>query len=80
MDLSHLHGMDDTLCAIANITRLIHQAVDEAVPARLLRKTTAPWLNHSLTLAKQSVKRADRLARLHPTEANKEDSQYMRSK
>jgi len=80
MDLSHLHGMDDTLRAIANITRLIHQAVDEAVPVRLLWKTTAPWWNHSLTLAKQSVKRGDRRARLHPTEANKEDSQYKRSK
>jgi len=80
MDLSHLHGMDDTLYAIANITRLIHQAVDEAVPVRLLRKTTAPWWNHSLTLAKQSVKRADCRAHLHPTGANKEDSQYKRSK
>jgi len=80
MDLSNLDGMDDTLRAIANITQLIHQAVDEAVPVRLLRKTTAPWWNHSLTLAKQSVKRADRRARLHPTKANKEDSQYKRSK
>jgi len=80
MDLSHLHGMNDTLHAIANITRLIHQAVDKAVPVRLLWKTTAPWWNHSLTLAKQSVKRADRLARLHSTKANKEDSQYMHSK
>ena len=80
MVLSHLHGIDNTLRAISNITRLIHQAVDEAVPVRLLRKTTAPWWNHSLTLAKQSVKHADRRARLHPTEANKEDSQYKRSK
>jgi hypothetical protein len=64
MDLSDLHGMDDTLCAITNITRLIHQAVDDAVPVRTSQKTAAPWWNHSLTLAKQGVKRADRRARL----------------
>lgn len=32
MDLSQLQGTDDTLRAITNITRLIHQAVREAVP------------------------------------------------
>jgi len=42
MDLSQLHGMDDTLCAVTNITQLIHQAVDEAVPVKTLRKTAAP--------------------------------------
>jgi len=76
MDLSLLHGMDDTLHAIANIIQLIHQAVDEAVPVRFLWKTATPWWNHSLTLAKQSVKHADCQARLYPTEANQEDSQY----
>jgi hypothetical protein len=40
----------------------------------------APWWNHSLTLAKQSVKRADRRARLQPTAASLEDSQDKRSK
>jgi len=34
MDLSQLQGTDDTLRAVTNITRLIHEAVDEAVPVR----------------------------------------------
>jgi ribonuclease HI len=80
MDLSQLQGTDDTLRAITNITRLIHQAVDEAVPLSVPRRVAAPWWNHSLTLAKQSVKRADRRARLQPTAANLEDSQDKRSK
>jgi len=80
MDLSQLHGMDDTLRAVTNITQLIHQAVDEAVPVKTLRKTGAPWWNHSLTLAKQSVKRADRWARLQPTVTNLKDSQCKHSK
>ena len=80
MDLSQLQGMDDTLRAITNITHLINQAVDEAVPLRVPRKVAAPWWNHSLTLAKQSVKRADRRARLQPTAENRDDSQYKRSK
>jgi hypothetical protein len=80
MDLSQLQGKDDTLRAITNITRLIHQAIDEAVPLRVPRRVAAPWWNHSLTLAKQSVKRADRCARLHPTATNLEDSQAKRSK
>jgi len=80
MDLSQLQGTDDTLRAITNITYLINQAVDEAVPLRVPRKVAAPWWNHSFTLAKQSVKRADRRARLQPTTANREDSHYKRSK
>jgi hypothetical protein len=59
MDLSQLHGVDDTLRAITNITKLIHQAVDEAVPLKKSWQTEAPWWNHNLTLAKQSVTRAD---------------------
>src|SRR3978361_1136314 len=78
MDLSRLQGTEDTLRAITNITQLIHQAVDEAIPMRTPRKTAAPWWNHSLMLAKQSVKRADRRARLQPTATNLEDSQYKR--
>jgi len=80
MDLSQLQAMDDTLQAITNITQLLHQAVDEAVPLRVPRKAAAPWWNHSLTLAKKIVKRADRQARLQPTAENREDSQYKRSK
>ena len=34
MDLSQLQGVDDTLRAITNITKLIHQAVNEAVPMK----------------------------------------------
>ena len=62
MDLSQLQGANDTLRAITNITRLLHQAVDDAVPLSVPRKVVAPGWNHSLTLAKQSVKRADRCA------------------
>ena len=40
----------------------------------------APWWNHSLTLAKQSVKRADRRTRLQPTAASLKDSQDKCSK
>ena len=80
MNLSRLQGVDDTLPPITNITRIIHQAVDEAVPLRVPHKVVAPWWNHSLTLAKQSVKRADRHARVQPTIANREDSQQKRSK
>jgi len=80
MDLSQLHGMDDTLCAVTNITQLIHQAVDEAVPVKTPQKTAAPWWNHSLTLAKQSVKCADRRVRLQPTVTNLNESHCKRSK
>ena len=80
MDLSQLQGTDDTIRAITNITRLIHQAIDDAVPLKIPRKVAAPWWNHSLTLAKQSVKRADRRARLQPSAANLEDSHNKRSK
>jgi ribonuclease HI len=80
MDLSQLQGANDTLRAVTNITRLIHQAVDDAVPLRIPRKVAAPWWNHSLTLAKQSVKRADRRARCRPTAANLLDSRGKRFK
>jgi ribonuclease HI len=80
MDLSQLQGTDDTLRSITNITKLIHQAIDEAVPLRVPRKVAAPWWNHSLTLAKQRVKQADRRARLRPSAANLEDSEEKRSK
>jgi len=80
MDLSNLQGTNDTLRAISNITKLIHQAVDEAVPLKGSRKMEAPWWNHSLTLARQSVKRADRRARLQPSDASRKDSQYKRHK
>jgi len=80
MDLSQLQGTDDTLRAVTNFSCLIHQAVDEAVPVRTARKAAAPWWNHSLTLAKQSVKRADRRAHLHPTDVKLKASQYKRHK
>jgi len=80
MDLSQLQGVDDTLRAITNITKLIHQAVDEAVPMKKSRQTEAPWWNHSLTLAKLSAKRADRRAWLQPSDTNQKDSQHKRHK
>jgi len=80
MDLSHLQGTNDTLRAITNITKLIQQAIDEAVPLKRSRQMEAPWWNHSLTLARQSAKRADRRAHLQPSDANREDSQYKRHK
>ena len=80
LDLSQLHGMNDTLRAVTNITQLIHQAVDGAVPVKTLQKTAAPRWNHSLTLAKQSVKRADRRVRLQPTVTNLNHSRCKHSK
>jgi len=80
MDLSQLHGMENTLCAVTNITQLICQAVDEAVPVKTPQKTAAPWWNYSLMPAKQSVKRADRRACLQPTVTNLNDSWCKRSK
>jgi len=80
MDLSQLQGPEDTLRAITNIMELIHQAVDAAVPFKRPRKSEVPWWNYSLTLAKQSVKRADRRARLQPTDTNLKDSQHKRHK
>jgi len=80
MDLLQLQGTDDTLRAVTNITCLIYEAVDEAVPVRMTQKTAASWWNHSLTLAKQSDKCAARWARLHPTNVNLKDSQYERHK
>jgi len=38
------------------------------------------WWNHSLTLAKEATKGADRRARLTPTNTNRQDSQYKRRK
>jgi hypothetical protein len=76
MDLSNLQGKEDTLRAITNITNLIHQATKAAVPEKGGRqKTEAPWWNHSLTIAKQAVKRADRQTRRNPSQANYTDSQ-----
>jgi len=74
MDFSHLQGTNDTLRAISNVTKLIHGAADEAVPLKRSRQMEVPWRNHSLTLAKQSVKRADRRACLEPSDTNREDS------
>jgi len=75
MDLSQLQGPEDTLHAVTNVTKLIHQAVDAAVHMKKPSKSEAPWWNHSLRLAKQSVKRANRRARLQPTDMNLKDSQ-----
>jgi len=71
----NLQGKEDTLRAVTNITTVLHNAIDTAVPSGHSRKPKAPWWNHSLTLAKQSVKRADRQARLNHSTANREDSQ-----
>jgi len=76
MDLSDLQGPEPTLRAISNITLLIHQATEATVPYKCHRKAEAPWWNHSLTLAKEATKRADRRARLTPTDTNRQDSQY----
>jgi len=80
MDLLQLHGKDDTLHAVTIITHLIHQAGDEAVPVKTPWKTDTPWWNHSLMLAKQSVKRANQCAHLQPTVMNLNHSQCKRSK
>jgi len=80
MDLSDLQGPEATLRAVSNITLLIHQAIEVTIPYKSQRKVEAPWWNHSLTLAKEATKRADRIARLTPTDTNRQDSQYKRRK
>ena len=75
MDLTNLRGKNDTLRAITNVTTILHEAINAAVPSDIARKPQAPWWNHSLTLAKRSVKRADKQVRLYPSMANREDSQ-----
>jgi len=70
IDLTNLQGKEDILRAAANITTILHEAIDAAVPSGTSRKPQAPWWNHSLTLAKRSVKRADKRARLYPTAVN----------
>jgi len=76
MDLSDLQGPEATLRTISNITLLIHQATEATIPYKSPRKAEAPWWNHSLTLAKEATKRADRRARLTTTDTNRQDSQY----
>jgi hypothetical protein len=78
IDLTNLQGKADTLRAITNVTTILHKAMDAAVPSRVPRKPEAPWWNHSLTLTKRSVKRADKRARLDPSAKNREDSQKKR--
>jgi len=78
LDTSNLQGQSDTLRAVTTITTLLHQAIEAAVPQGKPKKTEAPWWNHNLTLAKRSVKQADRRARLHPSETNSKDSHNKR--
>jgi len=80
MDLSDFRGPEASLRVISNITLLIHQVTEATVPYKSQRKAEAPWWNHSLTLAKEATKRADRRARLTPTNTNRQDSQYKRCK
>jgi len=76
MDLSNLQGTQDTLCAITNITHLIHKATNKAIPMKDPRKQEAPWCNQNLTLAKKIVKRAKRRACREPNNSNRKDRQY----
>jgi len=75
LDLTNLQGEADTLRAVSNITTIIHKATDIAVPISTSRRPEAPWWNHSLTLAKRSVKRADKHVRLQPSTVTRADSQ-----
>jgi len=56
MDLSNLQGTEDTLRAVTNITRLIHEATNHAVPMKDPWRQEVPWWNQNLTLAKRAVK------------------------
>jgi ribonuclease HI len=78
LDLSNLQGKEDTLRAVTNVTTILNDAIDAAVPSGVSRKPEAPWWNHSLTLAKRSVKRADKRTRLYPSAANQEDRHQKR--
>jgi len=75
IDLTNLQGKEDTLRAVTNVTTILHQAINAAVPTGTPRKPEAPWWNHSLTLAKRSVKRADKRVRRCPSPENRADSQ-----
>jgi hypothetical protein len=79
MDLTNLSGKEETLRAISNITGLIHRANYIAVPFGKSGKQDTPWWNHSLTLAKRTVKQADRCVRQNPTDTNMNDAQHKRS-
>jgi len=76
MDLSNLQGTEDTLCVVTNITHLIHEATNPAIPRKDPQKQEAPWWNQNLTLAKRAVKRAERRARREPNDTNQKDRQY----
>jgi len=43
MDLSDLQGPEAMLRAISNITLLIHQAAETAIPYKNPRKTESSW-------------------------------------
>jgi len=43
MDLSDLQGPEAMLRAISNITLLIHQVAETAIPYKNPRKTESPW-------------------------------------
>jgi len=72
MDLIDLQGPEAILRTISNITLLIQQATETAVPYNNPRKTETPWWNHSLILAKDTTKQVDRRARLSPTDADRQ--------
>jgi len=80
MDLSNLQGTEDTLRAVTNITQLIHKATNHAVPMKDPRRLEEPWWNQNLTLARRSVKRAERQARQEPKDTNRKDRQHKQHK
>jgi len=80
MDLSNHQGTEDTLSAVTNITQLIHEATNHAVPMKDPRRLEAPWWNQNLTLAKRAVKRAERRARQEPNDTNRKDRQHKHHK
>jgi len=47
MDLSNLQGTEDTLHAVTNITHLIYEATNHAVPMKDPQKQEALWWNQT---------------------------------
>jgi len=43
IDLTNLQGKADTLRAVTNVTTILHEAIDAAVPSGVSRKPEAPW-------------------------------------
>jgi len=80
MDLSKLQRTKDAVHTVTNITHLIHEATNHAVPMKDPRKQEVLLWNQNLTLAKRAVKRTERRACREPNDTNLKDRQHKQHK